>query len=154
MPAFYFDKLTNHNLKSTEQIVGILTSEYAKYHLDQKKQQTKTWIDTIEIIKAFYNESILNIPNIENWAILYEYKIPRRAKRIDLVLLSENIIFILEVKNHQEKYNSVDVAQLEDYCLDLRDFHYESRDRIIIPILLCPDASVSVPKVRQLQIRD
>ncbi len=140
MPAYYKDTLISHYQTSTDQIVGTLTREYGKYHLDLKKQQTKTWSDTIEILKDFFNETKKNISGIENWRILYEFKIPRRAKRIDLVLLSDNIIFVLEVKNHQDKYYSSDIAQLEDYCLDLRDFHFESRDRLIIPILLCPDA--------------
>lgn len=140
MPAYYIDNLITHNRTSTDQVVGTLTREYGKYHLDLKKQQTKTWIDTAEILKEFFNETKNNIPDIENWGLLYEYKIPRRAKRIDVVLLSKNLIFVLEVKNHQETFNSADIAQLEDYCLDLRDFHFESKDRIIIPILLCTKA--------------
>jgi hypothetical protein len=138
--AFYIDNLKNHNQTPIDQIVGNLAREYGKYHLDLKKQQTQTWIDTIEIFKKFFKEAKINISNIESWGILYEYKIPRRSKRVDVVLLSENLIFVLEIKNHQEIYNSVDIAQLEDYCLDLRDFHFESKDRIIIPILLCTNA--------------
>lgn len=140
MPAYYIDSLINHHQTPSDHIVGILTREYGKYHLDLKKQQTKTWIDTVEIVKEFLNEANTDIPDIGNWVILYEYKIPRRAKRIDLVLLSKKIIFVLEIKNHQDKYNAADVTQLEDYCLDLRDFHFESKDKIIIPILLCTEA--------------
>ena len=140
MPAYYIDNLITHNLTSTDQVIGTLTREYGNYHLDLKNQQTKTWNDTAEILKQFFNETKNNIPDIENWGLLYEYKIPRRAKRIDVVLLSKNLIFVLEVKNHQETFNSADIAQLEDYCLDLRDFHFESKDRIIIPILLCTNA--------------
>jgi hypothetical protein len=135
VPAYYIDNLNSHNQTSTDQIVGNLTREYGKYHLDLKKQQTQTWIDTVEILKEFYNETRNSIPDIENWGPLYEYKIPRRAKRIDVVLLSKNLIFVLEIKNHQDSFNSTHIAQLEDYCLDLRDFHFESKDRIIIPIL-------------------
>ncbi len=142
MPAYYLDNLLNHYLTSTDQIVGNLTREYSKQHLDLKKQQTQTWIDTAEIFKMLFNDTKSKIPNIKDWGLLYEYKIPRRAKRIDVVLLSKNLIFILEVKNHQDSYNSVDIAQLEDYCLDLRDFHFECKDRIIIPILLCTNAPV------------
>lgn len=56
------------------------------------------------------------------------------------MLLSGNLIFVVEVKNHQTIFNAHDIAQLEDYCLDLRDFHKESKDRLIVPILLCTDA--------------
>lgn len=137
MPAYYIDNLLSHYQTSTDHIVGNLTREYGRQHLDLKNQQTQTWIDTAEIFKVFFSDTKNKIPDIENWGLLYEYKIPRRAKRIDAVLLSKNLIFIVEVKNRQESYNSTDISQLEDYCLDLRDFHFESKDRIIIPILLC-----------------
>lgn len=149
MPAYYIDNLLNHYHTTTDQIVGNLTREYGKHHLDLKKQQTQTWIDTAEILKKFYSDIKNNIPDIENWGLLYEYKIPRRAKRIDVVLLSKNIIFILEVKNYQDSFNSTDIAQIEDYCLDLRDFHFESKDRIIVPILLCTNASAIQNEIKK-----
>lgn len=140
MAAFYHDTLQQHQTTPTDQIVGTISLAYSNHHLDQKQQQTKTWADTVEIVKQFFSVTATKISDFENWGLLYEYKIPRRAKRIDVVLLSKNLIFVLEVKNHQDSFNSADTAQLEDYCLDLRDFHFESKDRIIIPILLCTNA--------------
>ncbi len=140
MPAYYKDKLINHYNTSIDQIIGNLTREYSKYYLDLKKQQTQTWIDTAKILKDFFYKTKNEIAGIENWGLLYEYKIPRRSKRIDVVLLSKSLIFVLEVKNHQNSFNSGDIAQLEDYCLDIRDFHLESKERTIIPILLCTNS--------------
>lgn len=140
MAAFYYNTILNHQLTPTKEIVGTISLVYSDHHLDQKQQQTKTWADTVEIVKHFFSETTNKIYDLESWGILYEYKIPRRAKRIDVVLLSNNLIFVLEIKNHQNSFNSTDTAQLEDYCLDLRDFHFESKDRIIIPILLCTNA--------------
>lgn len=140
MAAFYYNSISNHYQTSTSDIVGTISLAYSNHHLDQKQQQTKTWADTVEILKEFFTKTASKISDLENWGLLYEYKIPRRAKRIDVVLLSKNLIFVLEVKNHQDSFNSADIAQLEDYCLDLRDFQFESKDRIIIPILLCTNA--------------
>lgn len=140
MPAFYHNILKNHQNIPTDQIVGTISLAYSKLHIDQKQQQTKTWSDTVEIVKQLYLSLQTKIPNIEKWGILYEYKIPRRAKRIDVVLLSDNLIIVIEIKNKQDKYTSADIAQLEDYCLDLRDFHFESKGRIIVPILLATEA--------------
>ena len=142
MSAFYSDILSNHQTTPIDQIVGTISLAYSNHHLDQKQQQTKAWADTIKIVKKFYSETIGKIYDLGNWGLLFEYKIPRRAKRIDVVLLSKNIIIVLEVKNHQDSFNTVDTAQLEDYCLDLRDFHFESKERIIVPILLCTNAPV------------
>ncbi len=141
MAAFYFSSLKDHQKLPNDQIIGQITQAYSNHHLDQKQQQTQSWKDTVEILKEFYRNSESLISEVDTWGILYEYKIPRRAKRIDVVLLSNNLIFVLEIKNHRGRFNSADKVQLEDYCLDLRDFHYESKDRIIIPILLCTDSA-------------
>lgn len=142
MGAFYIDKLSNHHATSTDQIVGTISLAYSNHHLDLKKQQTKSWEATIEIIKKFYEESLKTIHDIEKWRVLYEYKIPRRSKRIDIVLLCQSLIFVIEVKNNQDNYSPSDIAQLEDYCLDLRDFHHGSYEKIIVPILLCTKAPI------------
>lgn len=141
MAAFYFSSLKDHQETKSNQIIGKISQAYSKHHLDQKQQQTQSWADTVEILKEFYRNSASGISDIDTWGILYEYKIPRRAKRIDVTLLSKNLIFVIEIKNHQRSFNSADRTQLEDYCLDLRDFHFESKDRIIIPILLCTDTA-------------
>lgn len=72
--------------------------------------------------------------------ILLEYPIPRRAKRIDAVLITRNIVFVIEFKDNEFEYKKTYIRQLEDYCLDLRDFHLESRNTAIIPVLLCSNA--------------
>lgn len=140
MPAFYCDTLENHRKNSTDEIVGEISKNYSKNHLNQKNLQTESWIDTIDIFKKFYEKSICLNKEIGKWGILYEYKIPRRAKRIDVTIITKNIIFIVEIKNHEKNYKPLDISQLEDYCLDIRDFHFESNNKIIVPILLCTDA--------------
>ncbi len=141
MAAYYFDTLKQHNEEPLSSIVGAISISYSKEHLDQKQQQTITWEDTVSIFKDFYAKSLNKIIHLPEWKILYEYKIPRRAKKIDVVLLSKNLIFVIEVKNKQKQYSITDKRQLEDYCLDLRDFHFQSKDKVIIPILLCTDAA-------------
>jgi hypothetical protein len=69
-----------------------------------------------------------------------EYPIPRRQKRIDCALIIGDVIFVVEFKDGESLYNNIDKVQVEDYCLDLRDFHSESRDRIIVPVLLASNA--------------
>ncbi len=138
--AFYHDTFEQHQNTSTEQIVGAISLAYSRNHVDQKQQQTRTWAATVDIIKDIFNQLKYPIADLASWGVLYEYKIPRRAKRIDVVLLSKTLIFVIEVKYQQDTFSSADTAQLEDYCLDLRDFHFESKDRIVVPILLCTNA--------------
>jgi len=140
LTAFYYSKFREHNKIPNSEIIGALTIAYGKNHLDLKKQLTKSWEETIKIIKDLIDDLALKRIDISKWGILYEYWIPRRTKRIDIVILGNGLIFIIEVKYNSTCYNTADIAQLEDYCLDLRDFHSESRNQIIIPILLSTEA--------------
>jgi DUF2075 family protein len=140
MPAFYCNTFENHSNTSTEEIVGEISKNYSKYHLNLKNLQTESWIDTINLFKDIYKNLLNSNIEVRKWGILYEYKIPRRSKRIDITIITKNIIFIIEFKNHEKIYKPSDISQLEDYCLDIRDFHFESKHKIIVPILLCTEA--------------
>lgn len=72
----------------------------------------------------------------EDAEIIFEYNIPRICKRIDVVLLLRGIIFCLEFKVGQKDALQMDVEQVMDYALDLKNFHRYSHDRIIVPILI------------------
>lgn len=50
------------------------------------------------------------------------------------------MIFVIEFKDERQKFELADQRQVEDYALDLSDFHQESNNRSIIPILLAPYA--------------
>jgi hypothetical protein len=113
--------------------------ELALKAIDSDLQLTFLETDTDSYFLVLHKE-------IGKWGILYEYKIPRRAKRIDVTIITKNIIFIIEFKNHEKIYKPSDISQLEDYCLDIRDFHFESKNKIIVPILLCTDAPSIVNK--------
>ena len=62
------------------------------------------------------------------WALVLEYPIPRRGKRIDAVLLAGRLVIVLEFKCGVRHYSREAIDQLEDYCLDLRDFHRETQE--------------------------
>jgi hypothetical protein len=70
-----------------------------------------------------------------------EYPIPRRSKRIDVVLIANGIVMVLEFKCGATTYGRDAIHQVDDYCLDLRDFHLESRNIIIVPILVATHAA-------------
>ena len=87
-------------------------------------------IEEIRILKT-----ALKAANIDSTAgIIFEFLIPRRNKRIDAVLLIEGIIFVLEFKislssEAGASYKRKGIEQCEDYSLDLRDFHEESKNK-------------------------
>ena len=72
--------------------------------------------------------------------IFFEFAIPRMGKRVDVVLLVGDIIFVLEFKVGESSYPLHAVDQAIDYCLDLKNFHEQSHERKIVPILVSTDA--------------
>ncbi len=69
-----------------------------------------------------------------------EYAIPRRSKRVDVVLIAADLIFIIEYKDRETRYTTDATAQVDDYALDIRDFHKQSHNKTIIPIVWASEA--------------
>ena len=62
------------------------------------------------------------------------------GKRIDVVLIINNVIFILEFKVGEKEYLHTAIEQVWDYALDLKNFHQPSHNAVIVPILVATEA--------------
>jgi hypothetical protein len=136
--AYYSNSVKKFLLESTDSIKGKL-DKGATQHSQIWTIQFPSWESSIEILKNHLDQISSKYPEAENWTILLEYEIPRLLSRIDIVLLTNDLIFVIEFKHGREKFELADERQVEDYALDLKDFHLQSRDKIIIPILLAPN---------------
>jgi hypothetical protein len=58
------------------------------------------------------------------------------GQRIDVVLLIDSVIFTLEFKVHEDSYSLDAIDQVWDYALDLKNFHDQSHDCWIAPVLI------------------
>ncbi|PKN75201.1 MAG: hypothetical protein CVU49_05125 [Candidatus Cloacimonetes bacterium HGW-Cloacimonetes-2] len=67
--------------------------------------------------------------------VYLEYSIPRMGKRVDAIVISSSIIFVIEFKIGSREYNAQALDQVWDYALDLQNFHETSHHKRIIPIL-------------------
>jgi hypothetical protein len=103
-------------------------------------EQLEAWRQQVAILK-----SALRQQSSANGHLLMEYPIPRRGKRIDAVLLAAHLILVFEFKCGAPRYERKSQVQVEDYCLDLRDFHGESRRRVLVPILVATHAEERSP---------
>ncbi len=63
------------------------------------------------------------------------------GKRVDVILLTKNIIFLLEFKVGEKYYSKYALDQALDYALDLKNFHEESHHRHIIPVAVATEAT-------------
>jgi hypothetical protein len=138
MAAFYRATLADFLVHSPNEILGALLRSYQ--HNELQKRQTKAWEKEIQVLKATCAELIRLAPISTKWALLLEYPIPRRHKRLDAVLLAADVIFCLEFKTEDKTHSSQPQRQAEDYALDLRDFHEASRERRIVPVVVVPKA--------------
>ena len=139
MAAFYRATLAEFLTHSPDEILGALLRSYQ--HNELQKRQTKAWEKEIQILKAVCAELTSLSPPSKKWSLLLEYPIPRRQKRLDAVLLAADVIFCLEFKTENKAHTLQPQRQVEDYALDLRDFHEASRERRIVPVVVVPKAA-------------
>lgn len=140
MPGYYRATLAAFLADDPTRVLGELTA--ATPHNELQRRQIKAWEREIEVLRSscadllrFGSES-----DTSKWTLLLEYPIPRRMKRLDRVVLAADMIFCLEFKTEDKSHSRQAQRQVEDYALDLRDFHAASRERRIVPIVVVPKA--------------
>ena len=128
--AYYSDAITDFLKSGKDAIIGQLV---AGRGADQT--QNRAWDAQIEIMQnalAHYGG---------RGKIYFEYDIPRLGRRIDVLAVIDNVIFVLEFKVGADRYESHAVDQVCDYALDLKNFHQTSHRPIVAPVLVATDAA-------------
>jgi len=124
---------------SEDAILGQMT---AAHGFDLDMLQRNAWIEQFAVLKAA-------LEGFARGTLFLEFAIPRMGKRADAVLVIDNKVIVLEFKvgtNHFER-NALD--QVEDYALDLKNFHLGSHNALVIPVLIATAAPV--PESQSLQ---
>jgi len=125
-------------------VIGTLQTRYAHDGFaSQYTQQTKAWERFIPLLQAELSALVADCPKAAGWGILLEYPLYRLRKRIDAAILTTNEIIVLEAKVGESRFRAEDERQVEDYALDLRDFHAGCRDQALIPVLWCTNAPIA-----------
>lgn len=135
MPAFYSASVSQFLSHEEDLIVGRQTTITQQGLSELSAEQLDAWRQQIPILR-----NALRPLCARDWHLLLEYPIPRRGKRIDAVILACELILVVEFKCGARKYERDACIQVEDYCLDLRDFHSLSQHRILVPILVATEA--------------
>lgn len=131
---YYKNSITKFLEESIDSILGKLTSRH-EFSLDE--QQRNSWTTQIELLKVWLKDTACEI--------IFEYSIPRMGKRIDCVIIAGSTIFAIEFKVGSKSYENHAITQVTDYALDLKNFHEQSHDRNIIPVLICTNAIDQAP---------
>src|ERR1700733_11304730 len=128
--AYYKAPLRHFLHDDTERILGVLATEH---HHALEEQQRWAWLQQIAILKAAFSCRL-------EGRIFLEFYIPRMGKRADAVLIVENIVFVIEFKVGASEHSSSAFDQVEDYALDLKNFHEGSHTVPVVPVLVSPNA--------------
>lgn len=129
-------------------LLGELTDSVASTGIQSTRTtQIETWKSQIAVLRRCADELIGRRQAAKNWHLVLEYELPRRQKRPDAVLLAEDVILVVEFKVGSPSHDASARWQVEDYCLNLRDFHAGSTGRAIVPVL-CATAAPSAKDSR------
>jgi hypothetical protein len=131
--AYYSSTVSAFLAETQAAILGKLAGAH---QFDLDPLQRNAWIEEVAILRNCLRE-------VREGYLLLEYAIPRVGKRIDAVVLTSGIVFALEFKVGGTQYFRADFDQVHDYALDLKNFHEESHDKPIIPVLVVTKAPPS-----------
>ena len=148
MPAYYRATLHEFLADDPKKVLGSLTASSSDSGFAElKHRQTKAWRREIEMLRAVAGSLVAEATGRGQWTLLLEYPIPRRRSRVDAVMLAGSVVFCIEFKTEDKKHNRQTDQQAEDYALDLRDFHEQSRGRQIVPFAVAARAASEPPTI-------
>lgn len=142
-PYFYSNTISNFINSSTNEIFGTITRNS---DFPDEVTQKGAWTEEIRILKEVLED--------QEGKISFEYSIPRMGRRIDVVLIIKNVIFVIEFKVGEEDFYQSAVDQVWDYGLDLKNFHETSHDHLIAPVLVCTESRRLYSFVSQMPHND
>lgn len=134
MPAYYSRTLGEFLSDSTSSIIGELTQANGASRFPLSPEAIDAWHDQLPPLISASRELTSKQPLAENWWILLEYPIPMVGKRIDAVLLANDVIVVIETKTGGSRSSAT--RQAEDYAMNLACFHEGSTGRKIIPLVI------------------
>lgn len=125
MRAYYSANREKFYSDSDNQILGELTQNHS---FELAQDQTIAWLQQISILRDILCE-------IPSFTLFFEFHIPRIGKRVDVIIVISGVLFVIEFKS-KESFERADIDQVEDYALDLKNFHLGSHNLLIYPILI------------------
>lgn len=136
----YYCNLVAEFLKASPSEVGFsLVDQNGKFGFPElKTDAVDAWKNEVLLLQSQLSLLSAKLPQAAHWGILLEFTIPRRQRRIDVVLLAGELIFVIEFKSGDSGSSSAGKRQVEDYALDLAYFHQPSHNRVIVPMLIAP----------------
>jgi hypothetical protein len=122
-----------------EPVSAVLAGMAAERGFSSTPATMSAWAETVGVVREALHR-LSSSASIDGWGLLFEYEIPRRGLRPDVVLLAGSEIAVIEFKAGADRYDRAALMQVTEYAQDLRDFHHESAGRQATPILVATGA--------------
>lgn len=119
---------------SAESVVGALTLGNP---LTTTREQADAWREQVTVLQP----ALAGLSG----SVYFEFDIPRMGRRIDAVVVSGPVVFVLEFKAGARVFERSAINQVWDYALDLKNFHETSHQALIVPILIATEAATAAP---------
>jgi hypothetical protein len=142
-PYFYSDTISNFITASTNEIFGTIS---INSDFPDEPTGKEAWKQEIRILKEVLKD--------QKGRIFFEYSIPRMGRRIDVVSIIKNVIFVLEFKVGEKDFNQSAFDQVWDYALDLKNFHETSHINLIAPVLIATESKKSYSIISEMPHND
>lgn len=132
MGRFYYSNIVSEFLRDDPvRIFGQLTGHHPLQTLTP--QQKEAWRHQILFLQQ-------RLRDFEAGQLFFEFSIPRMGKRVDCVLVYNDIVFVIEFKVGYDGYEGSAIDQVVDYTVDLKNFHQGSHTATLIPVLVVTNA--------------
>jgi hypothetical protein len=97
MNAWYSAKVGDFLSLPEESVFGLINTGLSKSGFSRsytKSQQA--WLKEITHLKEVFKSLQESTPTVNSWGLAIEFELPRLQKRLDVVLLAKDIIFVIE----------------------------------------------------------
>ncbi|MDP3445259.1 MAG: DUF2075 domain-containing protein [Ignavibacteria bacterium] len=129
MNCYYQSSIEEFLDKTDYEVLGEISSAN---QFDVSNRQNKSWEQQLPILKSSLSGF--------HGTIFIEFSIPRMGKRVDAIAIIKDVVFVIEFKVGESRYTKLDLEQVWDYALDLKNFHKPSHNVLIAPILVATEA--------------
>ncbi len=116
--------------------MGVLAEAQMRHFRSNEMTQLRAWEQSLALLRA----ALVAQEDAGDWWLLLEFPMLRLGRRADAIILMPRAILVLEFKIGATHFTSADREQVDDYALDLRDFHAGCRRYPIVPVLVVPNA--------------
>jgi hypothetical protein len=135
MASYFRSTLQEFLISPPSEMLARLTLGYAADGFAEMRTELPlTWWDDLDSLRQALADLVKLRPTAKQWGLLLEFTIPRKEKRLDVVLLADTGVIVLECKTGKASADAM--RQVEEYGLLLHYFHKASDRQRIFPVVV------------------